>query len=325
MFKPKIVLLVAALALILMLASAVPTFAADEVNGDGVDAAAGQHIPWADFQGEPAGWAGQIGVSTGYYVWNENAGGANTLKIRVTADGSAHVFSGRVLTGADGNMWNPTQVSPDPTDKVQSLAYNTVFFSLRATTGGNGVDIPWSSQYLQLNLFIDNVKQPALVHYGAAGTAATALPLIVDTGKSGLLTLSMTMLDGPTGFTPRVADGLWLYRDPGTANIHLRGTTVSTKDVKRYTGTFYADDTGGTISSVSLYKPDKFDSFKVKNGNRLTFTLVTKGYEDGVDFTLGGSTMIVTLRINNRPAAPRVSLGSNPFNTIYALTFRMVP
>lgn len=278
----------------------------------------GQRIPWAAFQGAPTIRNGQTDI----WVWNENVSGQNRLHIRTTTDASAHTFAGTVTTGAEGNFYNLALFNGDGDDSATMVGYNQLTFSIVTTAGGEGADVDWSGRWLVLDLFIDGYHRPAHVLFGANAKAASQVPLIVLAGKNGLLTLPLTMLDGPTGFQKNVADGYFIYRDVN--GYHMRLTTTKVGDIVDYRGAIVADSS--QFGAIRMFKGDSRDYYRLMADKILAFRFITDGGEDGLDWRLIGSGgLTFTLRMNGRVASPNVSLGSNPFGTIQALTFRLTP
>lgn len=316
----------ALVALLTVLLSATPALAQGGVSGDeNVDLietppAGGQHIGWAPFQGAPTIPTNTLGI----WVWNENSGGQNHLHIRTGNNGIAHNFTGTVTTGGASNFYNLAVFNGSGDDSVTTVAYNQFTFSIANTNGGEGVDVDWSGRWLSFDLFVDGSHAPAQVFYGSAGTATAGAPLIVVAGNRGLLTLSITLLDGPTSFHKNIADGYFLYRD-AQGRFHMRMTTTAPSDHVIYRGGIIADK--GQFGAIRFFHGDPRDSYRLIGDHRLEFKFFTAGYLDGLDWTLprDNTGVTFTLKMDRQPAAPSVSLGSNPFGTLKALTFRLVP
>lgn len=289
---------------------------------DGVDSMphVGQKIPWADFQGAPTIPANTVGL----WVWNENVNGQNVLRLRAGSDGTNHTLTGTVRTGRVSNFYDVAVVNGTGDDTTTPLRYNAFSFSIASTGSGEGVDANWSGTWLYLDIYVDGVRNPAGVFYGAAGTASTGAPLGVRAGKDGLLSLPLTLLDGPTPFVKNIATGFYLYRTNGKV-FHMRLTTPSINDATRYRGTIIPED--GQFSLVHIYKGDARDYVEILADQRIRFQFWTKGYEDGLDWGVSGGggsdNMIFTLKIDRHMAAPAIALGDNPFGTVKAYTFRL--
>ena len=282
--------------------------------------AALQEILWSDFVGAPTIPSG----TNGLWIWSQEVDGQELLHLRVGSDGAAHTFTGTIKANRAGNFYDVALVNETGDDSVTQTKYNVLAFMLTTTGGGEGIDVNWSSTHLLLDLQVDGASVPAQIFYGAAGTAATGNPLSVGAGKDGLLTLPLTMLDGPTSFTKNIANGYFLYRD-ANGRFHLRVTTVSNDDVNLYRGTVRAED--GIVKTKHIFLGDPGDFVQRVTAKRLDFRFLTKGHVDGFDWIVGGAgkpkNMTFTLRMGDVPAAPSVSLGSNPFGTLKALTFRL--
>lgn len=315
---PK-VLSMGLLVLALGVLATAPAYANDGPIVDQALPLAGQKIGWAAFQGAPTIVNGQTRV----WVWNETVSGQNKLHIRTTTNGAAHTFSGTVTTGSAGNFYNLALYNAAGGDDSASLVgYSQFTFSIATTAGGEGVDVDWSGRWLSLDLFIDSARRPAWVLYGASATAAKKLPLVVNAGDNGLLTLALTMLDGPTGYQKNIANGYYIYRDTN-GQYHLRLTTTKVGDIVDYKGTIIADS--GQLGAITIYRGDPRDYYRLSGGKTLDFRFITNGGEDGLDWSLSGGGMSLTLKMNGQIAAPNVALGSNPFGTLQALTFRSIP
>jgi hypothetical protein len=321
MFKSFSLRVLTALAVVMMLGvlvTAVPAEAAGSPVENSAVPAYGQHIPWAAFQGAPTIVNGKNDI----WVWNENVSGQNVLHIRTTTDDSSHTFTGTVTTGAEGNFYNLAVFNGDGDDSATMVGYDQFTFSIVTTAGGEGVDVDWSGRWLALDLFIDGLHRPAHVLYGASATAANRMPLVVLARNNGLLTLPLTMLDGTTGYQKNVADGYFLYRDAN--GYHLRLTTTKVGDIVDYKGAIVADN--GRFGAIRVFRGDRRDYYRLIGDKLLDFRFITNGGQDGLDWRLiGGGGLIFTLKMNGQVAAPDVSLGSNPFGTIQALTFRLTP
>jgi hypothetical protein len=280
-----------------------------------------QEIAWGDFVGAPTIPSNTIGL----WVWSEEVDGQEILHVRAGSDGSAHTFSGTLRTNRVGNFYDAALVNETGDDAVTQTRFDTLTFSLLTTGNGEGLDVNWSGTQLHLDLQVDGAAQPAQIFYGAAGTAATGSPLHVLAGKEGLLVLPMTMLDGPTAFEKNVANGYFLYRTPN-GRYHLRVTTTSTADLVLYRGNLRIEQGDFVAKRIILRDPGDF--VRVVTPKRIEFRFLTKGYVDGMDWIVGGDgkpdDMVLTLKMGNGPAAPNVSLGSNPFGAVKAYTFRLV-
>jgi hypothetical protein len=208
--------------------------------------AAPQHISWASFQGAPSFHAGS---GEGIWVWNEKVGGQNFLHIATTTEGHRHVFSGIVRTGPEGNFWDLDRSHFESDDHASQPAYNEIDFSFVTYGSVDALSVKWSGRGLALDLRNDGQFRPGHVYYGAAGTAAKGLPLVVDAGDEGLTTLPLSTLAGASGFHAGAGDGYWIYSDG--SGIHLRTTTKNASDHKYYTGQIR-----GELTNVALASPD---------------------------------------------------------------------
>lgn len=315
------------IALVLMLGivvGAVPAFADD--GTERTDAAeqlpiVGQQVGWTDFTGAPA-----IPPATnGLWVWSEDVSGQETLHVRVGSDGSAHTFTGVLVTNGVGNFYDAALVNATGDDTLTTPKYKRVEFTLNTTGGGEGVDLNWSGNWLFLDLRVDGAENPAQIHYGASGAAATANPLGVIAGREGLLALPITMLDGPTSFERNVANGYYIYR---TANgvYHMRVTTTSENDIELYRGNVRVEQ--ATFRAKRIFLGDWGDYVRRVTPKRVEFRFLTRGHVDGFDWVLRGANkpdnMTITLKMTGGMAAPNISLGSNPFGVVKAYTFRLV-
>jgi hypothetical protein len=297
-------------------ATAVPT-AAEGPLWDNAAPWYGQRIIWTAFQGTPNITNGQ----TDLWVWNENVNGQNVLHIRTTTDSNSHMFTGTVTTGSVDNFYNLAVVNGGGADSANLVGYNQLTFSISTSANGDGVDVDWSGRWLSLDLFVDGNHQPGRVLYGASALSAQRMPLIVLAGRDGLLALPLSTLDGPTSFQKNIADGYYIYRD--AKGYHLRLTTTKVGDVVNYKGTLFAD--GGQIGNVTIYKGERGDYYRLYAGQLLDLRFLTDGYVDGLDWSLNGGGLIFTLKLNGRMAAPSIALGSNPFGTVQAFSFRLTP
>ncbi len=326
----RILMVLALFAMLGVLLVAAPAYADDGSQGatPGVSVAAegplinnsaplaGQRIGWAVFQGAPT----IVNGKTLYWVWNENVNGQNTLHIRTTTNGSTHSFTGSVTTGSADNFYNLSIVNAGGTNNATLVGYNQMVFSIATSVNGDGVDVDWSGRWISLKLFMDGYHRPALVLYGVSAKPATRMPLTVLAGTKGLLTLPLSTLDGPTAFQKNIANGYFIYRD--AHGYHLRLTT-KLGDRAVYKGTIFAE--GGQLAKIAFYRHDPADYYRLLNGTALDFRFLTYQGEDGLDWLLTRGGLIFTLKMNGQIAAPNVSLGSNPFGTLQALTFRLVP
>ncbi len=321
MFKSFSLRVVPALAVVIMLGltfAAAPAFADSTPVTETAAPKYGQRIPWAAFQGAPTIVNGQTDI----WVWNENVSGQNKLHIRTTTNAGAHTFTGTVTTGAEGNLYNLAIFNGDGDDSATMVGYNQFTFSIVTTAGGEGADVDWSGRWLALDLFLDGYHRPAHVLFGTNAKAAYQMPLVVLAGKNGLLTLPLSMLDGPTGFQRNIADGYFIYRDAN--GYHMRLTTTKVGDIVDYRGAIVADNS--RFGAVRIFKGDPRDSYWLMGDKTLNFRFITNGREDGLDWRLIGSGgLTFTLKQSGQVAAPNISLGSNPFGTIQALTFRLTP
>ncbi len=311
------------LCLLLALMSAAPAFADDgSASAEAVETLphVGQKVKWADFTGAPTIPPNTVGL----WVWSEDASGQEILHVRVGSDGSTKQFTGTIRTNRAANFYDLAVVNGTGDDSATQTRYNAFTFSLNTTGGGEGVDVKWSGVWLFLDLKIDGTYVPSKIFTGAAAKATTGAPLGVRAGRAGLLALPLTMLDGPTSFAKNVADVYYLYRDD-KGHFHLRVTTTSEKDVVDYHGFILAEH--AVFRAVHLFRLDPRDILRF-NDSQLEFRFLTKGYIDGLDWILTvqnkAHDMTLTLRMNGKMAAPNISLGSNPFGTVKAFTFRLV-
>ena len=289
----------------------VPTGNSSHALSSDVPATA-QRVAWASFQGAPNF---RPGSGEGIWVWNENANGVNTLHVATTTEGLRHVFTGILRTGPEGNFWDIDRSRLESGDYVSQRAYNEIHFDFATYRGVDTFSAEWSGRELMLEFRNDGQVRPGHVYYGASATPARGMPLMVDAGDEGLLTLPLSTLAGATGFHAGADDGYWIYSD--ASGIHLRVTTKSATDYKYYTGQIF-----GEMSNVSLFSPDG-DWLKWPNGDHADFGLHANGGVDGIDLTLNGTSIVFTLRTDDHLAAPNVALGSNGFGMIHALTFRL--
>lgn len=323
-FHFKIAGIIALVVMLVVSLGAVPAFAEDGAEkGDAADhlPIVGQLVAWANFTGAPT-----IPPATnGLWVWSEDVSGQEVLHVRVGSDGSAHTFTGVLVTNGVGNFYDAALVNATGDDTLTTPQYNRVEFTLNTTGGGEGVDINWSGTWLYLDFRVDGAENPAQIHYGASGAAATGNPLGVLAGREGLLALPITMLDGPTSFERNVANGYYIYR---TANgiYHLRVTTTSVNDIVLYRGAVKVEQ--GFFRAKRIFLGDPGDFVRRVTPKRVVFRFLTIGHVDGFDWVIGGAdkpdNMTFTLKMNGSMAAPNISLGSNPFGAVKAYTFRLV-
>ncbi|MBI4675828.1 MAG: hypothetical protein HY741_29665 [Chloroflexi bacterium] len=323
-FQFKIVGIIALVVMLGVLVGVSPVFAdngTESADADGRMPAAGQQIPWADFIGAPV----IPSATNGLWVWSEDVSGQQVLHVRVGSDGSAHTFTGIIRTGGVSNFYDAVVVNGTGDDTVTSPRYNRVDFTLATTGGGEGVDVNWSGAWLVLDLQVDGVSNPAQIFYGAAGTAATGNPLGVRAGREGWLALPITMLDGPTAFERNIANGYYLYRTPNGV-YHMRLTTTSTDTLVLYRGSIITEE--GFFRAKRRFLGDPRDYVFLVRPKEVLFQFFTLGHLDGFDWIVGGGAkpdnMTFTLKMNGKLAAPNISLGSNPFGTVKAYTFRLV-
>ena len=280
-----------------------------------------QKIAWADFVGAPS----IPPAANGLWVWSEDVGGQEVLHLRAGSDGSAHTFTGTLRTNKTGNFYDVALVNATGDDAVAQTRYNTLTFTLATAGDGEGIDVNWSATQLMLDLQMDGAANPDVMFYGAAGTAATGNPLRVVAGKEGLLVLPLPLLDGPTAFEKNVANGYFFYRTPN-GRYHLRVTTTSTDDLVLYRGNLQIEQGNFVAKRIILRDPGDF--VRKVTPKRIAFRFLTKGFVDGMDWIVGGDgkpdDMVFTLKMGKGPAAPHVSLGSNPFGAVKAYTFRLV-
>jgi hypothetical protein len=271
-----------------------------------------QHISWASLQGAPNF---KPGSGEGIWVWNENTNGQNILRVAATTEGRRHVFTGTLRTGAEGNFWDLDRSHFESDDHASQPAYNEVHFDFTTYDGVDAFSVKWSGRDLALEFRNDGEERPYHVYYGASATPARGLPLLVGAGDEGLLTLPLSTISGATSFQKGAGDGYWIYSNAN--GIHIRTTTKSESDRKYYTGQIR-----GEMANVSLIAPDR-DWIRWPNGDVADFGLRTAGGVDGIDLTLKGSSIVFTLRTDDRIAAPNIALGSNGFGMVHALTFRL--
>ncbi|HZQ10177.1 MAG TPA: hypothetical protein VFD70_26605 [Anaerolineae bacterium] len=305
------------------LMSAAPAFADDgSESAEAVEnlPRVGQKVKWADFTGAPTIPPNTVGL----WVWSEDVSGQEILHVRVGSNGTAKKFTGTIRTNRAANFYDLAVVNGTGDDSATQTKYNAFTFSLNTTGGGEGVDVKWSGVWLFLNLKVDGAYVPSKIFTGAAAKPTTGAPLGVRAGRAGLLALPLTMLDGPTSFAKNVADGYYLYRDD-KGHFHIRMTTTSENDVVDYHGFMLAEH--AVFRAVHRFRLDPRDLLRF-NDSKLEFNFHTHGYIDGVDWILTGKNkahdMTFTLRMNGKMAAPNISLGSNPFGTVKAYTFRVV-
>lgn len=303
---------------------AAPAFAQE--GGQGAEATeampvVGQKIKWQDFTGAPAIPAATVGL----WVWSEDVGGQETLHIRTGSDGSSKTFTGAILTNRAANFYDAALINATGDDTLATPDYNAVNFSLTTTGAGEGVDIPWSGLWLTLDLKINGAYVPGKIMTGAAAKPTTGAPLGVRAGKEGLLTLPLTVLDGPTPFVLNAPSGYYLYRADG--RYHMRLTTPSPADIVDYRGQIYVEE--GVFRIVKEFRGDGRDFVRVTDGGKVVeFRFLTKGHLDGLDWKVNGDAkpdnMVFRLKMDGSMAAPNIALGSNPFGTVKAFTFRLV-
>lgn len=321
----RVGLLILALTCMLgVLWSAAPAFAQD--GGTGAEASeampvVGQKIKWSDFTGAPT-----IPPSTiGLWVWSDQTNGQQTLHIRSGSDGSSKTFTGTIKTNQAANFYDAALVNGTGDDSVTNTPYNQVDFTLVTTGGGEGVDVNWSGLWLYLDLKVDGAYVPGKIFTGAAAKQTTGAPLGTRAGKAGLLALPLTMLDGATSFVKNGPDGYYLYRTGNTYKMRL--TTTSTSDTVDYRGNIFVEQ--GKFRAAKEYRGDPRDFIAITDaGKTVEFRFVTKGFEDGLDWKVNGpgkpDDMTFRLKMNGSMAAPNIALGSNPFGTVKAFTFRLV-
>ncbi len=319
---------VSALALVLMLTllwSAAPAFAQE--GTESADAAEsfppiGEKVKWEDFIGAPTIPASTVGL----WIWSEDVGGQEVLHIRSGSDGSSKTFTGVIETNRAANFYDAAVVNGTGDDTISTPAYNRLEFSLATTGGGEGVDVNWSGVWLFLDLKINGAYVPSKIMTGAAAKPTTGAPLGVRAGKEGLLTLPLTMLDGATPFVPNIGEGYYLYRD-AEGRYHMRLTTTSEDVVADYRGKIFVEE--GKFRVVKDYRGDPRDFIRITDhGKTVEFRFLTKGHVDGMDWVVNGAdkpdNMVFRLKMDGEMAAPNIALGSNPFGTVKAFTFRLV-
>lgn len=307
-----------------VLFSAAPAFAQEGIEGaESAEAmpVVGQKVNWEDFTGAPTIPPATLGL----WVWSEDVGGQEILRVRTGSDGASKTFTGAILTNRAANFYDAALVNATGDDTLETPSYNAVRFSLTTTGGGEGVDIPWSGVWLTLDLKINGAYVPSKIFTGAAAKPTTGAPLGVRAGKEGLLTLPLTMLDGPTPFVLNAPSGYYLYRSEG--KYHMRLTTPSTNDIVDYRGNIFVEE--GKFRVVKEFRGDPRDFVRVTDrGKVVEFKFVTKGHIDGLDWKVNGEAkpdnMTFRLKMDGNMAAPNIALGSNPFGTIKAFTFRLV-
>lgn len=282
----------------------------------------GQKISWANFSGAPTIPAATIGL----WVWSEDVNGQEMLHLRSGSDGTARTFSGTIRTSGAGNFYDLVVVNGTGDDTAQLTTHDEFTFSLATTGGGEGVDVNWSGRWLYLDLFVNGAYVPAKIMVGASGTPTTGAPLGTRAGLDGLLTLPLTMLDGPTAFVKNIANGYYLYRDEN-GRFHMRLTTTSEDDLVTYRGHIVSEDSKFRV--VKDFRGDARDFVRItERGTVVEFKFHTKGHLDGIDWIIKRKdrpdNMTFVLRMDGEMAAPRISLGSNPFDTIKAFSFRLV-
>ncbi len=282
----------------------------------------GQKILWADFIGAPTIPANTLGL----WVWSEDTSGQEILHVRTGSDGTAKTFSGTLRTNRVGNFYDLALVNASGDDSAALVKFNELTFSIPTSGGGEGFDVSWSGTWLFLDLYVNGAYVPEKIFVGAAAKGTTGAPLGVRAGSEGLLTLPLTMLDGATTFSKNIADGYFLYRD-AKGRYHLRVTTTSVNDFVVYRGRIVA--AADRFRIVREFRGDPRDFTRLsKRGKVLEFKYHTKGYVDGLDWILGNKNkpdnLVITLRMNDGVAAPNVALGSAPFGTLQAFTFRLV-
>lgn len=281
----------------------------------------GEKVDWADFTGAPTIPASTVGL----WVWSEDVGGQEILHVRSGSDGSAKTFTGTILAPKAGNFYDLSLVNGTGDDSATNPKYNEIDFTLATTGGGEGLDVSWSGRWLYLDLYVNGAYVPGKIFTGAAAKATTGAPIGTHAGLEGLLTLPITLLDGQTTFKKRIADGYYLYRD-ANGRYHMRLTTTSPQDVVTYRGHISVEE--DTYRGAKEFRGDPRDFIRIVGDKEIDFRFVTKGYRDGMDWTLASKNkpdnMVFTLRMNGNVAAPNIALGSNTFGTIKALSFRLV-
>ncbi len=282
----------------------------------------GQKIPWGNFIGAPVIPPATIGL----WVWSEDVNGQEVLHLRSGSDGAARPFSGAIRTHRAGNFYDLAVVNGTGDDTAELTTYDEFTFSLVTTGGGEGVDVNWSGRWLYLDLFVNGAYVPGKIFVGASGAPTTGAPIGTRAGLEGLLTLPLTMLDGPTAFVKNIANGYYLYRDD-KGRFHMRLTTTSENDLVTYRGHIVSEDSKFRV--VQDFRGDARDFVRItERGTVVEFKFHTKGHLDGMDWLIKRKdrpdNMTFVLRMDGGMAAPNISLGSNPFGTIKAFTFRLV-
>jgi hypothetical protein len=317
-------LLLAGALLAVMLMSAAPAFAQEgSERADGAEGIppVGQVVKWSDFTGAPAIPPATVGL----WVWSEDVSGQEVLRIRTGSDGSSKTFTGVIITNRAANFYDAALVNETGDDSLSTPDYNRIEFSLATTGGGEGIDVNWSGMWLFLDLKINGAYVPGNVFTGAAAKPTTGAPLGVRAGRDGLLALPLSMLDGPTPFVLNAPNGYYLARSEG--RYHLRLTATSETDLVDYRGHILVER--GRFRAVKEFLGDPRDFVRITGrGKVVDFRFLTMGHIDGMDWVVNGpdtpDNMVFRLKMNGSMAAPNIALGSEPFGTVKAFTFRLV-
>jgi hypothetical protein len=252
-------------------------------------------VPWADLQGRPAYEPGQ---TPGIFVWNTNDDGVNMLHLHVTTAGETKVYTGRIVTGEDG-YFSPIDRDhfEHQGDFVHRLNRHEIVFRLTNSGHDDGFDVRWSGRRLRFAFETDGRPVPSDVHFGASALSPSGLPVAVDAGAEGLLTLPWSVLDGQTSFDPGNGHGYYLFRD--TDGVHLR--TTNREQTHRYTGALWTD---GGFDDVHGYQLEDGDRFRRPSPGRLGFAFVTHEGADGLDVRVAGSEMVLSLSMDGDAIDP---------------------
>lgn len=324
MFRKLGFVLLAGALLVGVMMSAAPAFAQD--GSERADAAEGlppigQKVNWEDFTGAPTIPPATVGL----WIWSEDVSGQEILHIRTGSDGPSKTFTGTIITNRAANFYDAALVNETGDDTISTPHYNRIDLTLATTGGGEGVDVSWSGVWLVLDLKLNGAYVPGSIFTGAAAKPTTGAPLGVRAGREGLLVLPLSMLDGPTPFVLNAPDGYYFYRADG--RYHLRLTTTSEADLVDYRGQIVVEE--GKFRAVKEFRGDPRDFLRITGrGKVVDFRFLTKGYIDGMDWVVNGpdkpDNMVFRLKMNGEMAAPNIALGSNPFGTVKAFTFRLV-
>nr|WP_280818803.1 Calx-beta domain-containing protein [Thiorhodococcus minor] len=219
-------------------------------------------------------------VDRGVYLWNDC--GTNDWHLRITGGGSGQYLNHLGTLVADAPFVSVDGFSVEANDTLD-VAGSQIDFGL--IVGGvyeDGIDFTLAEG---ASVCFTLTSPSGLAVFGGVDADPVSLPVSMpgfgDCGGGGGDPTDPTC--GMPTFDPASDRGVYLWKDCGTDDWHLRITGGSSGQYLNHIGQLVADAPFLDVSGVSIEGNDTLDI----GASQVDFGLIVGGiYEDGIDFTL---------------------------------------